>query len=242
MSTKDLNFHFCHISDLKKERKKTNVFAGENFYSLGIYHLYRMFSRKCVYKMDNISDQILTPLKSAVKSWHPIYCHNLHLQKKIVMTNEFYSTFYNYIVQEAVSFLASIFVFFIHRPYIFNSENVMITNLLLILHLIRKQIHFVQTSEVSISDFGAKLTHLNPSHGNGNTYIPLPRLMVTAVASFSLRSLLPIICRRIFHLHHDSSQSDTRHVWTFLGVCLAAHVDAALLCGLILLCNCRRER
>lgn len=189
--------------------------------------------------------KILNALISAVKSWHSIYCHNFHLQKKIVMTNEFYSTFYNYIVEDTFSFLASVIVFFILRPYVFDSENVMITNLLLILHLIRKPIHFMQTYEVSIFDFGAKPEHLNPIHGNReDIYIPLPRLMVTAVAhgSFTLRSLLPVICRRVFSLHHHSSQSDTRHVWTFLRACLVAHVDAALLCDLILLCNCRTER
>lgn len=48
----------------------------------------------CIKRVRSVSE-ILTPLKSVVKSWHSIYCHNFHFQKKIVMTNEFCSTFYN---------------------------------------------------------------------------------------------------------------------------------------------------
>ena len=73
------------------------------------------------------------------------------------------------------------------------------------------------TPGVSIFCVGAKPEHLNPICGSKeNTYIPFPTLMVTAMAHgrFSLRSMLRLICRRVFNVHHLSSQSEIRHIRT----------------------------
>lgn len=119
----------------------------------------------------------------------------------------------------------------------------MVTNLLLINYTLdqkeKKKIHFMETSEASIFCFGAKPEHLNPIHGSKeNTFIPFPRLMVTAMARgrFSLRSLLHLMCRRASNLHHVSSQSDTRRIRAFFesgfscpwGCSLALWFDSSL--------------